>query len=153
MYTCTNLLSFIIIFIETCTPPDWVYFNNSFFNVFKEKLNWFEAHWSCTSNKSNLTSIHSAEENDFLRKTGQALTPSSISSAWIGLFNLNSTDRSYQWVDGSMVGFRNWNVKEPNNAHSGESCTELYVTRNLRKWNDESCYSKRAYVCGKKWGP
>ena len=118
-----------------------------------EPIYLFCVEWSCTSNKSTLTSIHSAGENDFLRKTGQALTPSSISSAWIGLFNLNSTDRSYQWVDGSMVGFRNWNVKEPNNAHSGESCTELYVTRNLRKWNDESCYSKRAYVCGKKWGP
>lgn len=88
-----------------------------------------------------------------MRKTGQASKPSSISSAWIGLFNLNSTDRSYQWVDGSMVDFRNWNVKEPNNAHSGENCTELYVTRNLGKWNDESCYSKRAYVCGKKLSP
>ena len=137
MYTCSNLLSFIIIFIKTCTPPDWVYFNNSCFKVFKEKLNWFDAHWSCASNKSTLTSIHGAEENNFLRKTGQASTPSSISSAWIGLFNLNSTDRSYQWVDGSMVDFRNWNVKEPNNAHSGENCTELYVTRNLvcaRNW-------------------
>ena len=132
-----------------CTPSDWVYFNNSCFKVFKEELNWFDAHRSCTSNKSTLTSIHSAEENNFLRKRGQA----SISSAWIELFNLNSTDRSYEWVDGSMVDFRNWNVDEPNNAYSGENCTELSVNWNRGKWNDNSCYSKRAYVCGKKLNP
>ena len=132
-----------------CTPSDWVYFNNSCFKVFKEELNWFDAHRPCTSNKSTLTSIHSAEENNFLRKTGQA----SISSAWIELFNLNSTDRNYEWVDGSMVDFRNWNVDEPNNAYSGENCTELSVNWNRGKWNDNSCYSKRAYVCGKKLSP
>lgn len=123
-----------------CTPSDWVYFNNSCFKVFKEELNWFDAHRSCTSNKSTLTSIHSAEENNFLRKTGQA----SISSAWIGLFILNSTDRSYEWADGSMVDY---------NAYSGENYTELYVNWNRGKWNNNSCYSKRAYVCGKKLSP
>ena len=56
-------------FTEMCTPSDWVYFNNSCFKVFKEELNWFDAHRSCTSNKSTLISIHSTEENNLLRKT------------------------------------------------------------------------------------
>ena len=101
--------------------------------MFKEELNWFDAHRSCTSNKSTLTSIHSTEENNFLRKTGQA----SISSSLIGLFNLNSTDQSYEWVDGSIVDFRNWNVDEPNNTYSGENCTELYVKLLGRRGSDD----------------
>ena len=112
-----------------CTLSDRVYFNNSCFKVVKEELNWFDAHRSCTSNKSTLTSIHSAEENNFLRKTGQA----SISSAWLGLFNLNSTDRSYEWVDGSLVDSRNWNVDDPNNAYSGENFTEPLCELEPRK--------------------
>lgn len=89
---------------------DWFYFNNSCFKLFKEELNEFDAQKSCTSIKSTLTSTYSAEENKFVHQL-----PVLTSYAWIGLFNLNSTHHSYEWVDGSMVDFRNWDDGEPNN--------------------------------------
>ena len=114
--------------------------------MFTEEVPWFDARKSCTTIGSNLISIHSTEENNFLR---QEISPVSISSAWIGLFNLNSADHSYEWVDGSMVDFRNWKDGEPNNADSGENCTELYRVNG--KWNDDSCYDNKTYICGKKF--
>ena len=134
-------------FAETCTTPDWLYYNNSCFKVFTEEVPWFDARKSCTTIGGNLISIHSIEENNFVR---QEISLISNSSAWIGLFNLNSTDHSYEWVDGSMVDFRNWGDGEPNNANSGENCTELVVASN-GIWNDESCHVNRTYVCGKKF--
>ena len=133
-------------FAETCTTPDWLYYNNSCFKVFTEEVPWFDARKSCTTIGSNLISIHSTEENNFLR---QEISPVSISSAWIGLFNLNSADHSYEWVDGSMVDFRNRKDGEPNNAYSGENCTELYRVNG--KWNDDSCYDNKTYICGKEF--
>ncbi|CAH3137174.1 unnamed protein product [Porites lobata] len=133
---------------KTCTTPDWLYYNNSCFKVFTEEVPWFDARKSCTTIGSNLISIHSTEENNFVQQEKSLI---SKSSAWIGLFNLNSTDRSYEWVDGSMVDFRNWGDGEPNNDNSGENCTELYRVNG--KWNDESCYANRTYVCGKKFSP
>ena len=114
--------------------------------MFTEEVSWFDARKSCTTIGSNLISIYSTEENNFVR---QDISPM---SAWIGLFNLNSTDHSYEWVDGSMVDFRNWEDGEPNNANSGENCTELVVAWN-GTWNDNSCYENMAYVCGKKFSP
>ena len=135
-------------FAETCTTPDWLYYNNSCFKVFTEKVSWFDARKSCNTIGSNLISIDSTEENNLVH---QEISPISISSAWIGLFNLNSTDHSYEWVDGSMGDFRNWEDGEPNNDNSGENCTELYRVNG--KWNDESCYANRTYVCDKKFSP
>ena len=117
--------------------------------MFTEKVSWFDARKSCITIGSNLISIHSTEENNFVC---QEISLISISHAWIGLFNLNSTDHSYEWVDGSMVDFRNWGDGEPNNANSGENCTELVVALN-GKWNDNSCYENMTYVCGKKFSP
>ena len=136
-------------FAETCTTSDWLYYNNSCFKVFTEKVSWFDARKSCTTISSNLISIQSTEENNFVF---QEISLISISRAWIGLFNLNSTDHSYEWVDGSMVDFRNWGDGEPNNAKSGENCTELVVAWN-GTWNDNSCYENMTYVCGKKFSP
>ena len=141
------LFLLLFFFAETCTTPDWLYYNNSCFKVFIEEVPWFDARKSCTTIGGNLISIHSIEENNFVR---QEISLISHSSAWIGLFNLNSTDHSYEWVDGSMVDFRNWGDGEPNNANSGENCTELVVASN-GIWNDESCHVNRTYVCGKKF--
>lgn len=98
--------------------------------------------------QSTLTSIHSAEENKFVRQLA-ALT----SYAWIGLFNLNSRDHSYEWVDGSMVDFRNWDDGEPNNyLGPGENCTKLLVTGE-GKWSDGPCNFGGAFLVRKRWSP
>ena len=75
------------------------------------------------------------------------------SPVWIGLYNLNSANGSYEWLDGSSPSFTNWDESEPNNAgrFSLENCTEL---RTNGKWNDLNCRRERlSYVCGKEFNP
>ena len=79
---------------------------------------------------------------------------SGSSSVWIGFYNVNSADHSYEWVDGSNVSFKKWNDHEPNNhGPSGinENCTELNAEG---KWNDMNCSGfKFSFVCSKKLNP
>ena len=131
-----------------CSTPDWLRYQNSCFKKFTEEVNWLDAQQSCLSISSNLTSIHSAEENVFVRNV---VSPGS-SSIWIGLNNLNSADGSYEWADGSNLAFKNWTDGEPNNNGPGgiiENCTEF---NSAGAWNDLNCsYHSLSYVCGKKW--
>ena len=79
--------------------------------------------------------------------------PALTSYAWIGLFNLNSTDHSYEWVDGSMVDFRNWDDGEPNNYLGlGENCTQLLVTGE-GEWNNGPCNFDGAFLVRKRCSP
>ena len=73
---------------------------------------------------------------------------------WIGFYNLNSADHSYEWVDGSNVSFKKWDDNEPNNHGPlgiNENCTELNAAG---KWNDLNCLGNNlTFVCGKKLNP
>ena len=133
-----------------CSTPDWLRFQNSCFKKFTEELNWFDAQKSCASINSNLTSIHSEQENNFVR---QEVSPGSF-PIWIGLYNLNSADHSYEWADGTNVSFTKWNDNEPNNSGPlgiNENCTELNPEG---KWNDLNCSARNlTFVCGKKLNP
>lgn len=49
-------------------PAGWEYYNvtNACYLVVKEAVTWQEAEDGCVARGSHLTSIHSAEENDYL---------------------------------------------------------------------------------------
>uniref|UniRef100_A0A914EDE9 Uncharacterized protein n=1 Tax=Acrobeloides nanus TaxID=290746 RepID=A0A914EDE9_9BILA len=69
--SCDMLIPFYICEAVSSTPvtlacdPEWTYFNNSCYKVF-HNANWTSAQDFCMKNGSNLTSIHSLEENQFL---------------------------------------------------------------------------------------
>ena len=130
-----------------CFTPDWLRYGNACFKLFAERKTWIEAQDSCRSINSNLTSIHSADENDFVYETGSAF---GLSSVWIGLNNLNSADERYEWIDGSNLTYTNWHDGEPNHSGNIENCTEQSFQAG--KWNDLSCdrYHNLSYVCGKR---
>ena len=78
---------------------------------------------------------------------------SGSSSLWIGFYNVNNADHSYEWVDGSTVSFTKWNHNEPNNhglQGINENCTEFNADG---KWNDLNCFFKLNFVCSKKFNP
>ncbi|KAL9952320.1 hypothetical protein ACROYT_G039556 [Oculina patagonica] len=136
-FTCSCKPNITGTFCESaiCSTPDWLQFNGSCFKAFTEKVNWFEAQKTCRSLNSNLTSIHSAEENDFVR---DKVTPLS-EPVWIGLNNLKN-NAVFEWDDGSDVSFTNWNPYEPNNLGGSENCTELRSRVNIS--SDYSSFCK-----------
>lgn len=137
-------------FCETaiCPTADWLLFNYSCFKAFTEEINWFKAQQNCRVLNSNLTSIHSSEENDFVRYQVAAFAE----NVWIGLTNLENMKAVYEWVDESNVSFTNWVPGEPNNLSGSENCTNLNITSG--QWNDLNCgLHNRSYVCGRPWYP
>lgn len=99
------------------------------------------------SPKSNLASITSAEENDFVQKL--LVTTSAADAAWIGgIQDLPGTapDEGWRWTDGSTFGFTNWAPGEPNDIVAGG---EFYLELDrFGFWNDIGpIYAeKRAFV-------
>ena len=63
-------------------------------------------------------------------------------SYWIGL-NDRSDEGTFVWSNGSGASYRNWATDEPND-NGNEDCAEI---RTNGEWNDESCTTKRGYIC------
>uniref|UniRef100_A0A3P9N6C4 C-type lectin domain-containing protein n=1 Tax=Poecilia reticulata TaxID=8081 RepID=A0A3P9N6C4_POERE len=106
-------------------------------------FSWNDARHYCQSVRTELTSIHSRAEIEFIRN----LNFTKKHNIWIGL----TRDRNFGWgwTDKTSLGFVNWAQGEPNSAfHPGdiaeENCVEMYLDG---RWNDNNCLQKRGFTC------
>ncbi|XP_047387515.1 low affinity immunoglobulin epsilon Fc receptor isoform X4 [Sciurus carolinensis] len=122
---------------NTC-PEQWLHFQQKCYYFGKGAKRWVQARFTCSDLEGRLVSIHSQEEQDFLTKHANKR------GSWIGLRDLD-LEGEFIWMDGSPVGYSNWNPGEPNNQDQGEDCVMM---RGSGKWNDASCRSQLdAWVC------
>ncbi len=91
-----------------------------------------------------MISIHSAEENEFIRNYVKE-QPSSSTRVWIGL-KRDSASHQFVWVDKSPVNYDNWGINEPNNVGGNEDYTLMMIYKN-GTWNDIDDMNI-AFVCG-----
>ncbi|XP_078120261.1 lactose-binding lectin l-2-like [Sander vitreus] len=125
-------------------PMFWYSFNGRCYKYVATLLTWADAELHCVSEGGNLVSIHSLEEEDFIKSLiknfdhAQAWT-------WIGLSDIHK-EGSWMWSDGSRVDFVYWNTGEPNNYNSREHCVHNNVGEDL-KWNDLPCSLTKPSVC------
>uniref|UniRef100_A0A3Q3ALL9 C-type lectin domain-containing protein n=1 Tax=Kryptolebias marmoratus TaxID=37003 RepID=A0A3Q3ALL9_KRYMA len=95
----------------------WVPYGRYCYYVFNEKqgYSWPDARHFCQSFWSDLVSIHSRAELEFIRNMNYTKNH----NIWIGL----TRDRNFGWgwMDKTPVAFLNWAAGEPNSAfHPGE---------------------------------
>ena len=106
--------------------------------MFSELKTWSAAKTHCESLGSLLASIHSREENDFVRTLISRET-------WLGANDIVS-DGSWVWEDGEeWGGFTSWPVGEPN-GEEHEQCLWMRYD-DIGNWNDASCNAAKPYVC------
>ncbi|MEQ2170772.1 hypothetical protein GOODEAATRI_003801 [Goodea atripinnis] len=105
----------------------WVPYGRYCYLVYdgKEGFSWNDARHYCQSVRTELASIHSRAELEFIR-------------------SLNNTKNHNLWI--GLTRDRNC---EPNSAfHPGdiaeENCVEMYLDG---RWNDNNCLQKRGFVC------
>ena len=68
-------------------------------------------------------------------------------STWIGLHRDSSNKSRWQWIDGSLAVYLNFDSNEPNNFKGGpEDCVEMDPSRKW-KWNDLNCNTSLHYSC------
>lgn len=122
---------------NTC-PEGWLHFQQKCYYFGQGAKRWVQARFTCEDLDGRLVSIHSQEEQDFLTKHANKR------GSWIGLRDLD-LEGEFIWMDGSPLGYSNWNPGEPNNGDQGEDCVMM---RGSGKWNDASCRSHLdAWVC------
>ncbi|KAK5617685.1 hypothetical protein CRENBAI_001663 [Crenichthys baileyi] len=123
----------------------WVPYGRYCYLVYdgKEGFSWNDARHYCQSVRTELASIHSRAELEFIR----SLNNTKNHNLWIGL----TRDRNFGWgwTDKTPLAFLNWAQGEPNSAfHPGdiaeENCVEMYLDG---RWNDNNCLQKRGFVC------
>uniref|UniRef100_A0A7S1KU08 C-type lectin domain-containing protein n=1 Tax=Percolomonas cosmopolitus TaxID=63605 RepID=A0A7S1KU08_9EUKA len=113
-------------------------FNNHEYKLFTEPVSWKDAQQRCAVWGGSLSSIHSAQENDFVKSFSQH-------PFWIGYNNLQGT---WQWCDSTSRSFENWYTvtHEPNNWNNNEHCAELNH-HTWGTWNDLNCDTRQSYLC------
>ncbi|XP_061597871.1 ladderlectin-like [Cololabis saira] len=119
-------------------------FNNRCFKYVATPMTWANAEDHCLSQGANLVSIHSQDEENFVKLLIRNFDPSE-KPTWIGLTDAQQ-DGAWFWSDGSKLSFSNWNSGEPNNSGGNEECvhTNWGTPKN---WNDINCSGEFAFVC------
>ncbi|XP_011362718.1 macrophage mannose receptor 1 [Pteropus vampyrus] len=145
--------------IPTMTPAPggckegWNFYNNKCFKIFgfveEERKAWQEARKACIDLGGNLASVSSEREQAFLTYHMK----DSTFNAWIGLNDVNS-EHTFLWTDGRGVHFTNWGKGYPGGRRSSLSyedadCVVIIggTSKEAGKWMDDTCNSKRGYVC------
>ncbi|KAJ8030095.1 Macrophage mannose receptor 1 [Holothuria leucospilota] len=134
---------------DDCPDEDWTPYGRYCFKAFvedKDLLGQPSALYQCSQfEHTNLASIHSKEENDFISR----FVDQGIYSIWIGLKNDNGG--GFAWTDGSPVEFVHWDDNEPSGSDEGgnaEECVEMFTGGgHIGKWNDLGCLTERPFVC------
>ncbi|XP_067449726.1 galactose-specific lectin nattectin-like [Thunnus thynnus] len=125
-------------------PPGWTQFGSRCFIFFRIARAWTDAERTCISAGGNLASIHSADENSFLRNLVIRVTGHCLHT-WIGGFDAVK-EGTWMWTDGSRFDYRRWGTGEPNNV-GVENCIEMNFRGSF--WNDGRCSWTRPFVCAK----
>ncbi|XP_033969344.1 lactose-binding lectin l-2-like [Trematomus bernacchii] len=130
---------------ETC-PSFWFSFNGRCYQYYNTKTTWADAELYCVSQGGNLVSIHSREEERFVRFLIKGSDPAE-GYTWIGLSDVHKEGR-WMWSDGCAVKYFFWHSGQPNDrAQGGEDC----VLNNWRgKWNDGHCSNTFPSVCASR---
>ena len=126
-------------FIPQGCESGWSEFENACYRFFSSSLSWGSAMSSCLSYDSQLTSILTSAEQNFI----ESIITSSYEKTWIG-GKMGTFE--YEWEDGSEFAYTNWYSGEPDY----EGCIYMYPSYSY-EWYDYSCTDANYYVCKKRY--
>ncbi|KAM3596873.1 uncharacterized protein V6R79_022020 [Siganus canaliculatus] len=115
-------------------PPFWFGFNGRCYKYVATPLTWADAELNCVSQRANLVSIHSLEEQNFVKALIKNFDPAQRPT-WTGLNDIPKEGR-WMWSDGCPVKFTFWDQGQPDNSGQIEDCGQVNFG-SLLKWNDE----------------
>lgn len=116
----------------------WQEWNQACYKVSNGMTTFANASASCQQHGANLASIHSAQENEFVRNF------SSGKDVFIGLSDAK-IEGTFVWSDESTFAYTNWEIGEPDNDYGVGDCVILVAAN--AKWNDTPCSMWNEYVC------
>ncbi len=88
-----------------------------------------------------MISIHSAEENEFIKSYVEKQSHST--NVWIGL--KRNISQGFEWIDKSPFDYSKWSINEPDNKGGNETYVEMWINGN-GLWNDLSD-NNLSFIC------
>ncbi|KAK9517700.1 hypothetical protein VZT92_023046 [Zoarces viviparus] len=128
-------------------PLFWYSFNGRCYKYLATDMTWADAEIHCVGEGANLVSIHSLQEQKFVKFLIKNFDPSEAWT-WIGLSDIHK-EGTWMWSDGSSANFFFWHSGEPNNFKGREDCVHTNFGREI-KWNDEPCSHRLQFVCASR---
>ncbi|XP_074543393.1 galactose-specific lectin nattectin-like [Halichoeres trimaculatus] len=128
-------------------PMFWYNFNGRCYKYVATRMTWADAELHCVSQRANLVSIHSRDEDNFVKALIKNFDPAE-GRTWIGLSDRHKEGR-WMWSDGSAVRFVSWANGQPDNAAGNEHCGHKNFHE---KWNDIPCTITYSFVCASHRG-
>ncbi|XP_053190406.1 lactose-binding lectin l-2-like [Scomber japonicus] len=125
-------------------PPFWFSFNSRCYKYVATHMTWADAELYCVSERANLVSIHSQEEQDFVKSLIKNFDHAE-GYTWIGLSDTQK-EGGWMWSDGCAVDFDFWFSEQPDNGAGTEHCVHNNYAKDL-KWNDATCSDTYPSVC------
>ncbi|KAL7381126.1 hypothetical protein ABVT39_000944 [Epinephelus coioides] len=124
----------------TC-PMFWYSFNGRCYKYVATDMTWADAEIFCMSEGAHLVSIHSQDEQNFVRSLIRNFDHAE-GPTWIGISDAHK-EGTWMWSDGSAVNFTNW---YPGTPDSGDTQNCAY-TNCVTQWNDYPCSTYYPSVC------
>ncbi|KAL3837088.1 hypothetical protein ACJMK2_022470 [Sinanodonta woodiana] len=115
------------------------------YQIVDTNTTWATASRICKENDGHLIFIETAEEQQVIADQMQKRN-FFADALWIGSSKVHA-EEGPRWNNGENFTYVNWAKGEPSNPPGEENCAEMY-TKNF-KWNDQSCKSRRGYICEK----
>lgn len=128
-------------------PPFWFSFKGRCYKYVATRMSWADAELHCLSQRANLVSIYSLDEDNFVKALIQNFD-TAYAWTWIGLSDLHKEGR-WMWSDGCPVKFAFWSSRQPDNAGGKEHCGHKNLG-NEPKWNDYICSTALPFVCASR---
>ena len=94
--------------VAAATRPVWQH-GGHFYTLTEGGGSWTAREAEAQALGGHLATVNDAGEQDFLRRTFERLG----TNLWIGL-NDAAVEGTYRWADGSVLGYSNWGVSQPN---------------------------------------
>ncbi len=114
-------------------------YNGHYYGLSQNKLSWEEAKTSCEEVGGKLVSINTEDEQALLERL-LGFAPSG--NRWIGAYK---ADGLWQWVDGEVIGYNNWDPGEP--SGNGDTAVIYYGTNNNHDLYWDDCSGSFYYIC------
>ncbi|KAJ8344765.1 hypothetical protein SKAU_G00289580 [Synaphobranchus kaupii] len=122
----------------------WQSFQAGCYRLTEEKKDWQDALRTCQKMESNLVSIHTLPELEFIINNLKR----DVEELWIGLHD-TKVEMSFEWSDHTPVIFTYWHPFEPNSFRNAqEDCVTIWGPE--ARWNDSPCNFTLPSICKKQ---
>ncbi|XP_061440920.1 C-type lectin domain family 4 member M-like isoform X2 [Rhineura floridana] len=121
----------------------WMLYNRNLYFVTRERSSWWDSKKGCEKEGSDLVSIETLEEQDYLTDHAKSIN----TVFWIGMFKDKGT--TWAWLGGSAVGSTYWSSDEPGSKEKHHCAAIISGTRRF-SWKTYTCATKLASCCKKE---